>query len=239
MRADSAGERGSRDGEMVCDSWHGRGRCRHDADGRRVCPRRELTLGNEGINPPFSALDSSGNLTGMEPELAREMCKRLNVDCEIVVMDLKALIPAMLQGKLDAIATQLTPTAERKERALFTRMILQNNYRFVVPIDAHYTYTKEGLHGVKIGLTAPSVGSLATASARRRRSISATASQTSATTIFALNPRGCRPDTSRSRSTRSSASAPSDGKAGPAIASSENATSLGDTRALRENTSVV
>jgi arginine/ornithine transport system substrate-binding protein len=120
-----------------------------------VAPVRaeKLTLGNEGINPPFSIVDSSGNLTGMEPELAREMCKRLNVECEIVVMELKALIPAMLQGKLDAIATQLTPTVERKERVLFSRIILQNNYRFVVPSDSHYTYTMEGLKGVRLGIT--------------------------------------------------------------------------------------
>jgi arginine/ornithine transport system substrate-binding protein len=111
-----------------------------------------LKFGNEGTYPPFSVLASDGTLTGMEPELAREMCKRLNADCEIVPMDLKALIPAMLQGKLDAVTTQLTPTAERKQRVLFSRIILQNNYRWVVPIDSHYQYTKDGLKGVKIGL---------------------------------------------------------------------------------------
>jgi ABC-type amino acid transport substrate-binding protein len=118
----------------------------------------KLTLGNEGTNPPFSVLDASGTVGGMEPELAREMCKRMNGECDIVTMDLKALIPAMLQGKLDAVTTQLTPTAERKERALFTRMILQNNYRFVVPADSHYAYTKDGLKGVKIGLSRGGAG---------------------------------------------------------------------------------
>src|SRR5271167_4343553 len=88
-----------------------------------------LKLGNEGTYPPFSILASDGTLTGMEPELAREMCKRLGADCEIVPMDLKALIPAMLQGKLDGITTQLTPTPERRERVLFSRIIMQNNYR--------------------------------------------------------------------------------------------------------------
>ena len=117
-----------------------------------------LKLGNEGTNPPFSILTSDGTLGGMEPELAREMCKRLNVECEIVAMDLKALIPAMLQGRLDAVVTQLTPTAERKEKALFTRIILQNNYRFVLPADAHLSFTKDGLKGVKIGLTRGGAG---------------------------------------------------------------------------------
>jgi len=32
-----------------------------------------LKLGNEGIYPPFSIVDSNGNLTGIEPNWAREM----------------------------------------------------------------------------------------------------------------------------------------------------------------------
>lgn len=50
----------------------------------------KLVLGNEGSYPPFSMVDPSGRLTGFEPDLAREMCKRMKVDCEIVVMDFKA-----------------------------------------------------------------------------------------------------------------------------------------------------
>src|SRR5262249_47900415 len=56
----------------------------------------KLVLGNEGSYPPFSMVDASGKLTGFEPELAREMCKRMGVECEIVVMDFKGLIPALL-----------------------------------------------------------------------------------------------------------------------------------------------
>jgi arginine/ornithine transport system substrate-binding protein len=111
-----------------------------------------LKFGNEGTYPPFSVIDSSGKLTGMEPDLAREMCNRMGAECDIVVMDFKALIPSLLQGKLDGITTQITPLPERKERALFSRIILQNNFRFVVPQDSHYEFTKEGLKGVKIGV---------------------------------------------------------------------------------------
>src|SRR5258708_19700904 len=111
-----------------------------------------LKFGNEGTYPPFSVVDSSGKLTGFEPELAREMCKRMGAECDIVVMDFKALIPSMLQGKLDGVTSQITPLPERKERALFSRVILQNNFRFVVPKDSHYAFTKEGLKGIKIGV---------------------------------------------------------------------------------------
>ncbi|MFD2030773.1 transporter substrate-binding domain-containing protein [Ancylobacter dichloromethanicus] len=92
-------------------------------------------------------VDSSGNLTGMEPELAREMCKRIGADCEIVVMDFKALIPSMLQGKFDGIVTQISPTPERVDKALFATPIVYNPATFIVKKDSNYTLTKEGVTG--------------------------------------------------------------------------------------------
>ncbi|MCK0198196.1 transporter substrate-binding domain-containing protein [Ancylobacter sp. 6x-1] len=111
----------------------------------------KLVLGNEGSYPPFSITDAAGKLTGVEPELAREMCKRMNADCEIVAMDFKALIPAMLQNKLDAIATQIKPNAERKERALFSIPIVYNPDGFVVKAGAPDELTKENAKGMKFG----------------------------------------------------------------------------------------
>jgi arginine/ornithine transport system substrate-binding protein len=119
-----------------------------------VLPARadKLTFGNEGTYPPFSILDPSGKLTGFEPELAREMCKRMGAECDIVAMDFKALIPSMMQGKLDGVVSQITPTPSRVGHMLFSLVIIQNYYSFVVPADSHYSFTKEGLKGVKMGL---------------------------------------------------------------------------------------
>lgn len=115
----------------------------------------KLRLGNEGVYPPFSMVDSTGKLTGVEPDLAREMCKRMKVECDIVVMDFKALIPSMLQGKFDAIVTQIAPTPERKEKVLFGVPVVYNPGIFVMRKDATYDpTTKEGVagKGLKIGL---------------------------------------------------------------------------------------
>ncbi|WP_224002908.1 transporter substrate-binding domain-containing protein [Aureimonas sp. SA4125] len=106
-----------------------------------------LKLGNEGVYPPFSMVDASGNLTGIEADLAREMCKRMGAECEILVMDFKALIPSMLQGKFDILVSQVTPTAERKEKMLFSTRIVANPMVFLVPAEGEYTLTKEGLTG--------------------------------------------------------------------------------------------
>jgi arginine/ornithine transport system substrate-binding protein len=113
-----------------------------------------LKLGNEGTNPPFSTVAADGTLTGLEPDLAREACKRMGDDCEFVVMDFMALVPSMLQGKFDLLVGNMTPTDERKEKMLFTRPIVANPVTFVVPKDSDYTFTPEGLAGksVRIGL---------------------------------------------------------------------------------------
>jgi arginine/ornithine transport system substrate-binding protein len=111
-----------------------------------------LRLGNEGIYPPFSIVDSSGRLTGIEPDWAREMCKRMEADCEFVVMDFKALIPSLLQGKFDALVSQINPLPERKAKALFSIPIVYNPDTYVVPAGSHYAFTKEGLQNFRLGL---------------------------------------------------------------------------------------
>jgi ABC-type amino acid transport substrate-binding protein len=111
-----------------------------------------LKLGNEGIYPPFSIVDSKGELTGIEPEWAREMCKRMNAECEFVVMDFKALIPSLLQGKFDALVSQINPLPERKAKALFTIPIVYNPGTYIVPRDSHYEFTAAGLKNAKMGL---------------------------------------------------------------------------------------
>ena len=114
----------------------------------------KLRLGNEGVFPPFSMVDSTGALKGVEPDLAREMCKRMNAECEMIVMDFKALIPSLLQSKFEILISQLLPTPERRERLTLSRRLFKNPSTFVVPANSQYTFTKEGLRGkgIKIGL---------------------------------------------------------------------------------------
>ncbi len=114
----------------------------------------KLRLGNEGVFPPFSIVAPDGTVTGVEPDLAREMCTRMKVECEFIVMDFKALIPSILQGKFDILISQLLPTKERREKLLLSRPLFRNPSMFVVPVNSQYTFTKEGLRGkgIKIGL---------------------------------------------------------------------------------------
>jgi ABC-type amino acid transport substrate-binding protein len=105
-------------------------------------------------------VDADGNLTGVEPDLAREMCKRMGIECEFVVMDFKALIPSMLQGKFDVLVSQVIPTPERKEKLLFSTRVVANPNVFIVPADGEYEFTEEGMKGKGMKLALQRGGAL-------------------------------------------------------------------------------
>ncbi len=110
-----------------------------------------IKMGNEGTYPPFSMTNSDGSLTGLEPDLAREVCKRLDADCEIVAYEFKALLPSLVTGKIDMIVSQLTPKPERLEKTEFTDPVLTNPTDWIVPISWDDPFDAEGLSGKRIG----------------------------------------------------------------------------------------
>jgi len=110
-----------------------------------------LRLGNEGNYPPFSITSADGKLSGLEPDLAAAMCKRMGATCDIQAMEFSALLPAMTTGKLDGIVTQLFPKPERLEVSEFTDPILENPMAWAVPAGWDGSVTPEGLDGKTIG----------------------------------------------------------------------------------------
>jgi polar amino acid transport system substrate-binding protein len=79
----------------------------------QVLDRKELRVGVELKYPPIMYRDTSGNPQGFEVELARSMCKTLNVTCNFVDVEWAALIPALQSGKIDIIVAQMALTPAR------------------------------------------------------------------------------------------------------------------------------
>ena len=42
----------------------------------------KIRIGTEGAYEPWNFTDASGNLVGAELDLARDLCKRMNAECE-------------------------------------------------------------------------------------------------------------------------------------------------------------
>lgn len=76
---------------------------------------KTVRIASEGAYPPWNATDTSGKLIGFEVDLANDLCKRMKVTCEFVAQDWDGIIPALQQGKYDAIMSAMTITDERKK----------------------------------------------------------------------------------------------------------------------------
>ncbi|MDQ2103640.1 transporter substrate-binding domain-containing protein [Azospirillum isscasi] len=80
---------------------------------------KKIRIATEGAYAPWNATDPSGKLVGFEPDLALELCKRIKAECEIVAQDWDGMIPAIQQGKYDAIMAAMSITEEREKVITF------------------------------------------------------------------------------------------------------------------------
>lgn len=79
-----------------------------------------LTLGTAAITEPFSFVEGTQQVTGLDIELARYVARELGMDLEVLNMDFGGLIPALTAGKVDMIAACITITEERARSVLFS-----------------------------------------------------------------------------------------------------------------------
>lgn len=79
-----------------------------------------LKLGTSAITEPFSFVDGSRQVVGIDIEIAKLVAKKLNKKLEVVNMDFGAMIPALIANKVDMIGACITITDERAKKVLFS-----------------------------------------------------------------------------------------------------------------------
>jgi polar amino acid transport system substrate-binding protein len=86
--------------------------------------------------PPFNFIDQSGKLSGFHVDLAREICRELNVldRCQIEALPYADLMTALDKGDGDVIAAGLRVTPELREEASLSRPFMQLPARFVTTV---------------------------------------------------------------------------------------------------------
>ena len=76
---------------------------------------KTVKIATEGAYAPWNFTGAGGKLDGFEIDLANDLCKRMNVTCEIVAQDWDGIIPALTAKKYDAIMAGMSITDERKK----------------------------------------------------------------------------------------------------------------------------
>jgi polar amino acid transport system substrate-binding protein len=72
------------------------------------------------VTEPFSFVDGSQQVVGLDIEMASRVAAKLNRKLEIVNMDFGAMIPALIAGKVDMIGACITISEERAKSVLFS-----------------------------------------------------------------------------------------------------------------------
>ncbi len=73
-----------------------------------------MRVATEGAYPPWNATDADGKLYGFDIDVINEVCRRMNLECEIIAQAWKGIIPGILTGgKYDLIIAGMQATEKR------------------------------------------------------------------------------------------------------------------------------
>ena len=116
-----------------------------------------IRLGTEGAYPPYNFTDTTGQLAGFEIDMGNELCSRMGVECEWVAQDWDGIIPALLNGRYDAIIAGMSITDERRERINFSQAYSITPAYFVAPLESEL-HAAETVDAVRDALDGKAVG---------------------------------------------------------------------------------
>jgi polar amino acid transport system substrate-binding protein len=85
-----------------------------------IVKRGKLRVAVQTQGPPFSFMDKNGVRTGSSVEFCKLMAKEMGVEVEFLDFDWDGLIPALLSGKADILAADMTANLKRSLKISFT-----------------------------------------------------------------------------------------------------------------------
>lgn len=109
-----------------------------------------LRVGTEGQFRPFNYFDEKGDLVGFDVEITRALCAVMQVDCQLVSMDWKDLLPALEAERIDMIVASMSKTEERLKHADFTDRYYRSRSVFLARRDRPIAPTRSGVAGKRL-----------------------------------------------------------------------------------------
>ena len=85
-----------------------------------IVKRGELRVAVQSGAPPYAFIDKTGVPAGSMVDFAQSMADAMGVKLKVLDFDWDGLIPALLSGKADILAADMTPTLKRALKISFT-----------------------------------------------------------------------------------------------------------------------
>ncbi|MGL1931073.1 MAG: transporter substrate-binding domain-containing protein [Desulfotalea sp.] len=108
-----------------------------------IVKRGELRVAVQAQGPPFSFIDKNGERTGSSVEICKMMAEEMGVEIKFLDFDWDGLIPALLTGKADILAADMTPTFKRALKVSFTDPFYISTQIMYVRTDSKYKSIEE------------------------------------------------------------------------------------------------
>lgn len=129
----------------------------NDKSYEKIIQKGTFVLGLDDSFPPMGYRDEKGEIVGFDIDVAKEVCKNLNIELKIQPIDWSAKELELLSGNIDCIWNGFTVTEERQKNILFSRPYIKVNQVVIVRNTTNYTALSD-LFGKKVGLQAGSSG---------------------------------------------------------------------------------
>jgi len=92
----------------------GHGKCTNDT-WNKVMSRGKLVVGVKADYKPWGYRDSSGEIVGMEIDMAKDVAAKMGVDLELVAVQSSNRMQFLEQGKIDLMIATMSDRKDRRE----------------------------------------------------------------------------------------------------------------------------
>ncbi|PIE97658.1 MAG: hypothetical protein CR988_06800 [Treponema sp.] len=124
----------------------------------KIYLKEKLSIGLSIPFPPMADYDSNGNLVGYDIDVLTEVCNRLEVKPDFIIIDWSEKLDLLKSEQIDVLASGFGLTPERVGVYLMTRPLVQNAQVLVVRSDSTNINSMKDLQGKFIGAQTGSTG---------------------------------------------------------------------------------
>ncbi len=85
----------------------------------RILEKGELVVGTSGQQPPMTVRAKSGEIIGLDIDIARAVAQGMGIDVKFVTLPFAELLPNLEAGKVDMVISGMTITPNRNRNVAF------------------------------------------------------------------------------------------------------------------------